>query len=125
MKKFWAGVAILLILALLGLLSGLALHDLHRELSGALSQAGSLAATNWEKANALATAAKAKWEKNRHLASAIADHEPLEQMDSLFAQLAVYTHPDQWAQYAAICADLASLAEAVGEEQLLLWWNLL
>ena len=125
MKKLWAGVAILSVILILGIFTGLALHDLHQELSGDLSQAGKLAATDWEKANALAQSARAKWDKNRHLASALADHEPLEQIDSLFSELAVYSQPEQWAQYAAICANLSSLADAIGEEQLLLWWNLL
>ena len=124
MKKLWLGITLLSVILGLGIFSGFAMDRIHREISREIFSAGDLAATDWEKANVLADGARAKWEKYRHLASALTDHEPLEEIDSLFSQLRVYALPEEHLQYAAICRALASLAESIGEEQLLLWWNL-
>jgi len=125
MNKLWLGIALLAILLLVGWIAGSALHHIHQQLAKDLEAAAETAQTDFREANALARNAEKKWKKSRHLASALADHEPLEEMDSLFAQLKIYASGEHKTQYGAICADLASLARAIGEEQCLYWWNLL
>lgn len=125
MRKFWLGIAILVLLLLFSLLSGMATYRLHNSLSEDFSQAARLASTDWAQAQALTASARSKWLRWRHGLSALADHGPLEQMESLFRVLAVYASPSQWEPYAATCSQLSALAEKMGEEQLPLWWNLL
>lgn len=125
MNKLWLGVALLAILLLMGWIAGSALHRIHGELAQDLKKASEAAEVDFREAEALAQRAEKKWKESRRLASALADHEPLEEMDSLFAQLKVYGSGEHKTQYGAICADLSSLARAIGEEQCLFWWNLL
>lgn len=125
MKKLWVAVAVLAVLLVLGIVSTIVMEQVHGELSEALEQAALLSETDWETANALADSARAKWEKSSHLIAALADHEPLEELDGLFAELAVYQrHADQRC-FAAVCVRIASLAEMLQESHSPYWWNLL
>ena len=125
MKKLWVAVAVLAVLLVLGIVSTIVMEQVHGELSEALGQAALLSETDWETANALADSARAKWEKSSHLIAALADHEPLEELDGLFAELAVYQrHADQRC-FAAVCVRIASLAEMLQESHSPYWWNLL
>lgn len=125
MKKLWVAVAVLAVLLVLGIVSTIVMEQVHGELSEALEQAALLSETDWETANALADSARAKWEKSSHLIAALADHEPLEELDGLFAELAVYQRHADRRCFAAVCVRIASLAEMLQESHSPYWWNLL
>ena len=55
----------------------------------------------------------------------MADHGPLEEIDSLFAQVQIYADTGKTADFAAYCTRLAKLVTAVGEAHGLTWQNLL
>lgn len=125
MKKLWVAVAVLAVLLVLGIVSTIVMEQVHGELSEALEQAALLSESDWETANALADSARAKWEKSSHLIAALADHEPLEELDGLFAELAVYQRHADRRCFAAVCVRIASLAEMLQESHSPYWWNLL
>jgi hypothetical protein len=57
--------------------------------------------------------------------AAVTDHEPMEEMDILFAQLPIYYETDSSLNFAAVCSDLSLLMQAIGENQALKWWGVL
>ena len=69
--------------------------------------------------------ARAFWERYRKGLAAVSSHEPMEDMEELFARLAVYERTGDWTEYAVCCVRLAELAEAIAEAQGCSWWSLL
>jgi len=126
MKRLWLGVAILLILLLAGIGSTVFMARFHSALTRDLEKAcQAVTQGDWTAALELADRAEYRWEKGKRTAAAFADHEPLEQVDDVFAQLRLYGKLRLAADYAAACTHLAEIARALGESQSLFWWNLL
>jgi microcompartment protein CcmL/EutN len=125
MKKLWVAAGVLAVLLALGIVSTLVMERVHGELSEALEKAALLSESDWETANALANSARAKWEKSSHMIAALADHEPLEELDGLFAELAVCQRQADQRCFAAVCVRIASLAQMLQESHTPYWWNLL
>lgn len=125
MKKLWIAVIVLGVLLGLGIGSTVIMDKVHSQLAQELDQASVLAQSHWEDAKALAESARAKWEKHSHLVAALTDHEPLEQMDGLFAELAVCQRQADEDGFALVCVRIASLAEKLSESHTPHWWNLL
>lgn len=126
MKRLWIGVALLVTVLAVGIGLTVAFDRLHRPMSEQLELASAYALEeDWDKAVTLAREAKAAWEKCRCFTAAVADHEPLEEIDGLFAQLEVWEKIREPEEYAATCAQLARLAEAMADSQQVTWWSLL
>lgn len=126
MKRLWVGVVFLGVLLVAGLGLTAVVSSIQEEISGQMSRAGEeVLAGDWEAAVSLAAAAKTKWDQHRRFVASVADHEPLEQMDTLFAELEIYRHQSIPADYAAVCTHISYLSRAIGESHALKWWNLL
>lgn len=126
MKRLWIGVALLAAVLVIGIALTVTFEKLHRPLAEKLEAAGWAALDeNWEKAEVLTEEARADWQKLRHFTAAVADHEPLEEMDVLFARLQVGLRQRDVTNFAALCRQLAALAAAVADSQAVTWWNLL
>lgn len=125
MKKTWIAVAVLLVLLIGGIAATVAMGSIHGRLSEDLLQAAVLAEEDWEQAKALADSARAEWEKYAHLIAALADHEPLEEIDSLFLQVRICIQQGNRESFAMACARLAGIAERLAESNHPSWWNLL
>ena len=115
MTRFWIGVGILAALLASSLLLGCRMENLNEEISTQLSQAAEqVLAENWEEATALSEKAFQRWKDHRKFAASLADHEPLEEMDRLFAQLQVYRRQRMATEYAALCTRLSRQADLYG-----------
>ena len=126
MKRLWFGIGILVLLLCIGIGVTIAMDRHHRNISENMqAAAAAVQSEDWESAAAYAGSAESKWNAWRHFAASFADHEPLEQMDSLFAELKVYENMTMASDYAAVCTHLSELARAIGESHALNWWNLL
>ena len=126
MKRLWLGIGVLAAFLAASLLLSWYLPELHRELSDNLSAAAQAAEkSDWEEATRLAGGAKHRWEQNRHFVASFTDHEPLENLDSLFEELEVYRTAKLTVDYAATCVQLSQLCLAIAESHCLTWWNLL
>lgn len=126
MKRLWIGVAVLLVMLAGGVALTFGFSGLHEHLSEELAAASAAAQrSDWEQAIALADSAREDWETYRHLAASFTDHEPLEKLDSLFAELAVCRTLSLQAQYAVVCTNLSELCSAIAESHALNWWNFL
>ena len=126
MKRGWIGAALLAALLLLGIFSSLAMGLFHEPMAELLDRASEYAlAENWEQAERLSDLAEDKWEEMWHFSASFADHGPMEEIDSLFAQLEVYRQVRDTVGFAAACASLSRQLEAMGDAHEMSWWNLL
>ena len=126
MKRLCIGVVLLILMLAVGICLTAAFSGLHAPLSEKLDAAADAAmAGNWEKARTLTKEAEADWHGMRRFTAAVADHEPLEEMDSLFEQLKVLAAGEDRLNFAAACAQLSEQATALAQSQAVTWWNLL
>ena len=126
MGRFWLGVCLLAVFLGLGLWVGHAMESTHEAVAQTLDEATQQTLSgDLEKGKTLAQQAFADWERNWHGVASVADHEPMDEIDGLFAQLEVYGETGQSEDFAAYCARLSKLVTAVGEAHGLSWWNLL
>ena len=126
MRRELLGAWLLVLLLSLGLLSTRYMGRTHSATAGLLESAGTLAlAEDWEGAGQRLRKAREEWDRGWHLSAALTDHEPMEDIDSQFAQLQMYLRQKERLAFAAVCAQLASQIEDIGDAHGLNWWNLL
>lgn len=126
MKRLWIGVAVLLILLVAGIWITTNTVKTHDSISQSLEQAAQAAmAGDWERAQTLSSDAKGTWQHYRRGTAAVADHEPMEEIDSLFSQMDIYLAAGERVAFSACCAGLSVLTQAIGEAQAINWWSLL
>lgn len=126
MKRLWLGVAILAILLGIGIATTVFARQTHGNISQTLDLATNAALRGkWQEAKALSAEAKSTWESTRKITASLADHEPMEEIDDLFSQMEIYMVTRQQIPFAACCASLAVLTDAIGEAQAINWWSLL
>ena len=126
MGRCWLGIGLLVGLLTLGLVSSVAANRTYTRLADTLELAAEQLLTGEQEAGtALARKAQQGWESSRQAIAAVADHEPLEDIDSQFAGLQVYTRVGNFEELAVGCKQLAQLVRSVGDAQGLNWWDLL
>lgn len=126
MNRLWFGIFLLVFFLVLGIAGAVILDRIQQPVVQALEQASQLALSSAPEAGArLAEQANGDWDKSWRGIAAVALHGPMEEIDSLFAMLPVYAQSGQWPSFAACCARLSKLVDAIGEAQGLSWWNLL
>ena len=119
-------IGLLLVLLLLGLLSGWYLERQHRDLARQLEDSAWLALSGqMSNARQEVQTAQAKWEKGRSLLAALGDHTPMEDIDGLFAELQIYGAAGEKTEFARTCSALSSQMAAMGNAYKLSWWNIL
>ena len=72
---------------------------------------------NWEDALRFAAQAESQWETDRNPAAVLADHAPLDQIDSLLRQLEPAAAARNGPNYAGLCRQLSQLWKALAREQ--------
>ena len=126
MKRSWIGLGLLVGLLAASLLASFAMAKICREDSGKLHQAVQAAlAEDWTKAAMLTAQARGSWEDWEFFRCAMADHNPAEEIDSLFSVLEIYCRRRQTIAFAAVCQETAERLEALGDAQRLNLHNLL
>ena len=126
MKKFWLGIVILTVLLTGGLLNAWGMEKSHSHIASLLTQAADLALSgDIAKGSEKAAEAETHWKKYRNAVAAVADHEPLENVECLFAQVKTYSAFGETAEFAATCRAASRQVEAVGDAQTIKWQNLL
>ena len=126
MKRIWIGVGILAVLLVLGIWVAEVMENSHHPGARDLRRASELVLEEeWAAAEALTRRARSKWQGAWRFSAALADHEPMDQIDGLFAELKVYAAARDETAYGGTCAHLAELLEAMGHAHGFTWWNLL
>ena len=116
MKRIWFGAALLVILLILGFCTGAFMERTHAVQAKDLTRAAELALEgNWAGAENFAVAARREWNKHQLLTAILADHELLDQIEVLFAQLEVFAKVKETGAYSSICQQLACQLEALGD----------
>lgn len=126
MKRSWIGLAILLVLLTVGLLSSWAIAKTHEPIAQSLEQAGRVAlAGDWEQAQSLANRARSQWEKWQILRDFLSDQSPVEQVGTSLAELEIYLAARDDVHFAATCAQLAFQIAAIGNAHEIAFGNLI
>ncbi len=126
MKRLWIGVSILLLLLGIGIGITLFADQVQTRISDMLTQAADAALIgDWDTAKTLSATARDQWDAYRNITASIADHEPMEEIDSLFSQLEIYEKTRQVISFSSCCEALSIFTKAIGESQSVSWWSLL
>lgn len=124
-KRFWLGTAILTFFLLLGLLTVWAMQAIHEPAQVDLHAAVSAAQDgNYAQAAVFADRAYRRWYAYRSYTACVADHGPMDDVESLFAEMRVYAR-EQDPHFTACCAQLEVLLRAIAEAHSPSWWNFL
>lgn len=126
MKRLWIGILILSLLLAGGICLHLSLLAVHPPIAQALEQAATAAMQDdWPLALQRYEQAAARWQKYHRFTAAFADHTPMDEVDGLFAQLAILAQKQENPHFSATCRQISTLAYAIGQSHGLSWWNLL
>ena len=126
MKRIWLGLGILVLFLALGLWSSYSVGKLHKPLAHDLEKAAK-AALSGDIAGGKEQAEKARkqWDDQWHRSASLADHTPMDEIDSQFARLEVFAETENTEAFAACCQQLAKLITATAEAHSFTWWNIL
>ena len=126
MKRSKFGLGLLLTLLLLGMVSTWAMNRSIKPIAETVRQAGTAGfRMDWEIATEKMGEAKTQWEKRYPLCASLTDHEPMEELDSLFAQGEVCLRLGAGEELGLVCAQLVRQIRAMGDAHACTWWNLL
>ena len=126
MKRIWIGIILLTVLLGAGFWTSNFMDRTHTPIAQDIRRAGQHALEeHWSTARAFAKRGHDRWEKKRPVTAAIADHEPMDEIDALFAQLETYGKTRDSGAYSALCGHLGSLLEALSQGHRCKWWNLM
>lgn len=126
MRRPLLGMGILLVLLAMCLAIWWGMDRVHGSISQLLTQSQAAAeAGDWQAADQHARQAHQIWRRHHHFTAAFADHTPMDDMDSLFAELTVYLENRESPHFEATCAQLILLSQAMADSHGLQWWNIL
>lgn len=126
MKRCWFALGLLIALLVAGFWVTSYMEEAHAPIAEAISQAGESSRTgNWDEARELLTLARETWEAKRKAIALFADHDPMEEVDAIFAQLAVAAQWKDSLGFSTLCAYLSEALKAMGEAHGPTWWNIL
>ena len=126
MSRFYWGLGLLLLLLVGGLLLTEAAERIQQPITAFLEEAAEAGISeDWTTAQQKTNQARQRWIAYRAVSASFCDHEPLEEVDSEFARLDAFLRQRDPAEFAAVCAGLSRLTEAIAESQAVTWWSLL
>lgn len=124
MNRLWIGAVLLVCLLAGGLLLRYRLTGPQEVLAADLEQAAQLSLTGEPgRATDLARLSQQRWEDRVHFLAAVTDHSPIEQIQTLFAELSLLQAEDP--AFPGLCLQLAQTLHAIAEAHDLKWWSLL
>ena len=126
MKRCWFGLILLLVLLVLCAGSSRYMTRVHEPLAQTAGEAAEYALEgDWGNALSVTRKIRSQWEDRWGIIAAIADHEPMEQVNSLLAQLEVFAASGDTLGFASTCAALSAALDALADISSLTWWNFL
>lgn len=125
-RRFYLGIGILGFFLALCLLVTFSMAHANEPISDILEQASQEALSgDLETGASLARQAKADWQASRYGTASVADHTPMDEIDGLFAETEVFAQAKDAEHFAACCARLSVLIQAVADAHHPGWWNML
>ena len=118
MTRFRIGAGLLIVLLAVCVFSQLWMGAIQKPIAAQVDRAQTLASMeDWTAAGAAVALARQEWEDRRTFVSALADHQPLEDIECLFAMLESYAREQDRTEFQAACAELSRRILAVKEAQ--------
>ena len=118
MSRFRIGMGLLAVLLGVSLWAQSRMKAIQAPIAGQITQAEALAAGgSWPQAAAAVTRAREGWEESRTFVAALADHQPMEDIESLFTALEAYGQERDSSEFRAACRELARRIRAMEEAQ--------
>jgi len=125
-KRFLIGSALLVALLLGGILATIVLSNRFEPMEDQLRQSAREALEeNWQQAQSLSRQVQQQWHLCWPFTAVFSEHDPMEQIDALFAQLEIYGQEKLPVPFATLCARLAQELSDLGEDHIFTWWNIL
>lgn len=122
-RRFWLGIALLALFLALGLGTAWGMHAIHQPAAADLQAASREALDgNFPEAVAVADRAYRRWQLYRNCTATLADHNPMDDVDALFAEMRIYAQAQEVPHFAACCAQLEVLLKAMAEAHAPTWW---
>ena len=126
MGRGWLGAGILAVFLILGLVVSHLTDNAHLPTGELLEQAAQKALSDdLEAGIALGMEAKNRWKTQWFLTAAVADHNPMDEVDALFGEMEIYAQTGEAPHFAACCLELAQRLEAIADAHRFSWWNIL
>ena len=126
MKRSWIGFFLLAALLAGSLWASRTMVTIHTENAEVLEKAARCAlGGDWAGAAYLTAQAEHDWEKWELFRSAMADHNPSEEIDALFAAMKVYGSAREQVAFASLCREISEKMQAIGDAHNLKFRNLL
>lgn len=126
MKRLIIGICVLSCLLILGISVSAVFHVAHNPTAQLLQEASESAqGGDWDTALQALHRAKSRWECYWQFTAAFADHSPMDEIDSLFAELEVRGKEKSRESFPALCVKLAALTQALADSHSFRWWTVL
>ena len=126
MSRFYVGILLLMLLLTGGLILTEAADRMQQPIAAHLEAAAEAGLSgDWASAEQKTKQAKQRWDAYHRITASFTDHEPMEEVDSEFARLEAFLSERNPGEFAAACAGLARLTQAIAESQSVTWWSLL
>ena len=125
-KRFYWGLGILPLFLALGLLVSYAITQIQQPIAASFSQAAQAAVEgDLETGIALADQAKQRWLRYRAVVASVADHSQLDSIEQLLGEAQIFAETWDAEHFAACCAQLAQLTQALANGHIPLLENVL
>ena len=126
MNRFRIGVGILVVILAAGWISSWGLSKIQEPITRDLLSAAQYAQQErWDQAETLVQQARDRWSRYWRLGASMTDHEPMEEVDALFAELAVWQGRQKTEEFSVACVRLARVTQGIADGHRFSWWNLL
>ena len=126
MGRGWLGEGLLALCLILGIVLSVAADKACLPTESLLDQAAERTLTgDFEGGIALGEEAKQRWQAHWNAIAAVADHETMDEVDALFAEMEIYAEAKEEPHFAAVCRELSRRIQAVAEAHRFSWWNIL
>jgi len=126
MPRELAGIFLLAALLLAGLFTSWYFCRQYSEASRVLEDSAWMALSGrLDNARETADGAGDIWERQWRLRAALGDQSPMEEMDTLFAELRIYGAAGEAMEFARVCSVLSQRMNAMGNAHQFSWWNVL
>lgn len=124
--RFWIGIVLLICLLATGLWVSFTLTSSQEEMAQLAQQAEDYAHNgHMQQSQQSAQQAYSLWQQRFQALAAIADHEPLDEVEAQFRQLLAFVEEQDTEEFVASCARLIAGIRAIAQAHTLTWWNIL
>ena len=126
MVRGWLGAGLLAVFFVLGLCLSTAADKTCLPTEDLLEQAAEKTLSgDFAGGITLGMEARTRWQKKWRAIAAIADHEPMDEVDALFAEMEIYARAGEQPHFAACCKELARRIHSFADVHRFSWWNVL